>query len=266
MSQSQDDDLGDMSQSQDDGLGDMSQSQDDDLGDMSQSQDDGLGDGIDDGSDDGSNDISQSQDDGVQNVNENKFDKINNLFESLQNNATKILSKIEESKVDKILENKYTFLKLLSTDNKQKFYALNENLKKEIVVALNNGVYFNEKDVVNIMESIIAAQGQNLPNYLKFIPDEFKPIYENLNQNKRTEIDNLAKSGFYKLNTPYQVKSFWYSLDINESLKQYENNKSLNDYNVESINENNTNQNNQNSSTNNNFVYGQDYINRILNS
>ena len=199
---------------------------------------------------------------------DSNVNKIDNLFQTIQNSAQKVLTKIENNKVDKILESQYPFLKLLDGKNKKRFYNLDNNVKKEIVIALNEGVYFNQNDVMSIVESVVNAQNANVPNHIKFMPTEFKPLYENLSPEQKQEIDMVAKSGFYKLNTPYQVKSFWHSIDINESVKNYENNKTIDKYqNGENLNESanaNVNANNKQIITSNNqFIYDMSYVENI---
>ena len=64
------------------------------------------------------------------------------------------------------------------------------------------------------MNSVIEFKNQNVPSYIKLMPDKYKGIYENMNESEKVIVMNRANSGVYKVNTPYQVKSFWDSMDV----------------------------------------------------
>lgn len=132
-----------------------------------------------------------------------------------------ILASIKSNSANAVLENKYPFLKLLTTENKQKFYALEPDIKTAIVETLRGAVFFNEAEVINIMEAVMNKQAENTPTYIRFMPEKYKPLYEKMND---AELNWLAaQASTVVINTPYQAKAFWDSRDlrgINERIAQ----------------------------------------------
>ena len=144
-----------------------------------------------------------------------------------------VITSIKSNSANAVLESRYPFLKLLSADNKQKFYALDPDIKTAIVETLRGAIFFNEKDVINIMEAVMNKQEENTPTYLRFIPEKYKAIYEKMNDSEKNWV--AAKASTFIINTPYQTKNFWDSLDlrgVNERISRSE------DINNTPINEN----------------------------
>ena len=126
----------------------------------------------------------------------------------------KVVSKITENTQDAVLESVHPFLKLLNEDQKRFFYNLDQQTKHDIVLALESSVYTSAADVVTIVNSVLTSKTANVPNYLKYMPDKYKEVYESLTPEEKNAISLNANSGIYKTNTPYQVKSFWDSLGL----------------------------------------------------
>jgi hypothetical protein len=108
-----------------------------------------------------------------------------------------------------VLEGRYPFLKLINEEQKRYFYNCEAQTKHDIIIALESSVYTSGADVVSIMEAVVADKNKQVPNYIKLMPDKYKKIYENMSQEQKNSIALVANGGMYKLNTPYQVKSFW---------------------------------------------------------
>lgn len=123
-----------------------------------------------------------------------------------------ILNNIKSNSANAVLENKYPFLKLLTEENKKKFYALDTEIKTAVVETLRGAVYFNEGEVINIIEAVMNKQSENVPTYIRFIPEKYKAIYEGMNDAERNWI--AAQASSLVINTPYQAKSFWDSRDL----------------------------------------------------
>jgi hypothetical protein len=133
--------------------------------------------------------------------------------------VNQIVSHIKDNSAKAVLENRYPFLKLLNEDNKQRFYALAQDQKTSIIEALSGAIYFKEEEVLQIIESVLNKQVETLPNYIKFMPSQFKDIYESLTPAEKGRLESQAS--LTVLNTPYQVKTFWESRDfrgVNERL------------------------------------------------
>jgi hypothetical protein len=109
----------------------------------------------------------------------------------------------------------------LTTENKQKFYALEPDIKTAIVETLRGAVFFNESEVINIMEAVMNKQTENTPTYIRFMPEKYKPLYEKMNEVELNWI--AAQASTVVINTPYQAKAFWDTRDlrgINERIAQ----------------------------------------------
>ena len=143
--------------------------------------------------------------------------KVNNApnYNKILDDVKVITQKITEDSNGAVLEKRYPFLKFLNEAQKQDFYKLDTQLKQEIVATLESSVYTNTNDVLTIINAVLEYKNQMVPNYIKYTPNEYKPVYEGLTDNDKQFIANQANSGIYKVNTAYQVKSFWDSLRIN---------------------------------------------------
>ena len=112
--------------------------------------------------------------------------------------------------------------------NKNTFYKLDSKTKQSIVETLGASVWFNEADVIGIIESVINERTKNVPSHVKFMPAEYKPIWNKMNESEKNRIH--AKSQLYTLNTAYQVKAFWDEQDlrgINERMELEKNNAKM---------------------------------------
>ena len=148
-----------------------------------------------------------------------KIDESNSI-DALISKVDQVITEVNDKSSKAVLENKYPFLKVLADANKKSFFALESNTKQAIVEALNGSVWFNEADVVGIMEAVVNHKEQNIPTYLRFMPAEYKPLWNEMNENEKSKIH--AKAQLYTVNTPYQVKAFWDEMDmrgINERIE-----------------------------------------------
>ena len=142
-----------------------------------------------------------------------------------------ILSHIKSNSANAVLENRYPFLKLLAENNKQKFFALDQEAKTAIVETMRGAVYFTEAEVINIMEAVLNKTNENTPNYVRFMPEKYKEVFESMSDSERNWV--AAQAHNFQLNTPYQVKSFWDSRDLRGIYERI----AINNSNSEKINE-----------------------------
>lgn len=148
--------------------------------------------------------------------------------DSLVERVDRVIADVNSSSAKSVLESKYPFLKVMSESNKESFYKLDTKTKQSIVEALGASIWFNESDVIGIMESVINESTKDIPNHLKFMPAEYKPIWNKMNENEKNRIH--AKSQLYTLNTSYQVRAFWDEQDlrgINERIELEKNNAKM---------------------------------------
>jgi hypothetical protein len=148
--------------------------------------------------------------------------------ESLIGKVDEVIAEVTSTSSKNVLESKYPFLKVMNESNKDKFYKLDSKTKQSIVETLGAAVWFNEADVLALMESVVNEANKNVPNHLRFMPDEYKALWNNMNESEKNRIH--AKSQLYTLNTPYQVTAFWAEQDlrgINERIETEKQNNKL---------------------------------------
>lgn len=132
--------------------------------------------------------------------------------DNLISKVDEVIAEVNSASSKAVLENRYPFLKVLSEANRTKFYNLDSKVKQSIVETLGASVWFNENDVLGIMDAVVNESTKDIPNMLRFMPDSYKPMWEKMNESEKNRI--FAKSQLYNLNTPYQVKSFWDEQDL----------------------------------------------------
>ena len=154
---------------------------------------------------------------------------VDDLTEAVDN----ILTHIKSNSAKAVLENKYPFLKLLNEARKQAFYNLDQATKAAIVETMKGAIYFTEDEVVNIMEAVLNKQVENTPAYIKFMPTNYKELYESMNEAERNWI--AAQANTVIINTAYQAKAFWDSRDLRGIRERI---AVANDINNQTINEN----------------------------
>jgi len=149
-------------------------------------------------------------------------------IDSLVEKVDEVIAEVTSDSSKAVLEAKYPFLKVLGDANKDKFYALDKGIKQSIVETLGASVWFNETDVISIMESVYTETTKDIPVMIKFMPDEYKNTWSKMDESEKNHI--YSKSQLYTLNTPYQVKTFWDEQNLNgivERIEQGKNNKKL---------------------------------------
>jgi hypothetical protein len=151
-----------------------------------------------------------------------KVSKLNesNSIDNLISKVDQVITEVNDKSSKAVLESKYPFLKVMGEANKKVFFNLQSDTKQAIVEALNGSVWFNENDIVGIMEAVVNHKEQNIPTYIRFMPVEYKATWNEMNENEKSKIH--AKAQLYTVNTPYQVKAFWDDIDmrgINERIE-----------------------------------------------
>ena len=149
-------------------------------------------------------------------------------IDNLLSKVDTVITEITSNSAKSVLESRYPFLKVMSDAKKNAFYNLDNDTKNAIVETLNGAIWFNENDVVGIMEAVIDNKDKNVPAYIKFMPDSYKEAWSAMNENEKNRIH--AKAQLYSINTPYQASSFWGEMDlrgINERIELSKNNIKL---------------------------------------
>jgi hypothetical protein len=133
-------------------------------------------------------------------------------IDNLVSSVDAVIAEVNSNSSKAVLESRYPFLKVLSESNRDKFYKLESTEKQAIVETLGAAIWFNENDVLGIMDAVLNESTKELHILEKFMPDTMKPIWNKMNENEKGRI--YAKSQLYNLNTPYQVKSFFDEQDF----------------------------------------------------
>jgi hypothetical protein len=132
--------------------------------------------------------------------------------DELTNAVSGIINHIKSNSANAVLESKYPFLKLLTEANRQRFYSLDQSTKTAIVETMKGSIFFNEGDVINIMEAVMNKEVENTPGYIKFMPETYKGIFESMTDGERNWV--AAQAINKVISTPYQAKAFWDSRDL----------------------------------------------------
>lgn len=106
------------------------------------------------------------------------------------------------------------FLRFLDSGERNKYFALNENVQTKIIEKAKSNTYTSQSDVNRIIESVITPV-DNTPLFIKGIPQEYRESWENASNSKQNQI--VAESKGYSLNTAYQINNFWTTRDFRET-------------------------------------------------
>lgn len=147
-------------------------------------------------------------------------------IDNLINKVDAVITEVNSSSAKAVLESKYPFLKVMDDNNKKSFHKLDTDSKQAIVEALNGSLWFNENDVLGIMEAVLNHKNENVPNYVRFMPADYKSLWSNMNESEKNRI--YAKAQLYQVNTPYQAKAFWDEMDLRGVQYRIEENKQNN--------------------------------------
>jgi len=139
-----------------------------------------------------------------------------------------VITEVTDKSSKAVLESRYPFLKVMSEPKQKAFYALGTEEKQAIVEALGASIWFNENDVVGIIEAVLNHKNQNLPAHVRFMPAEYKEVWNSMNESEKNRIH--AKSQLYSIKTPYQAKAFWDEMDlrgVNERIEREKSNAKI---------------------------------------
>lgn len=143
----------------------------------------------------------------------NKTDKLIALIEKKENEA------INESK-------KYPFIGLLNEDTKLTFKSLDESKKQKVAELIQEAKVFTEEGIKTIIQNVLSEDNkEDVPIYLKFASKEHLKLYESLSDAEKNQIARLAKLYEGRLQTEYQVKSFWDSQIVSRFKKEQKKNE-----------------------------------------
>lgn len=125
----------------------------------------------------------------------------------------------------------YHFLRFVNESKKEEFQSLNEDEQAKLVKSFktNKGRYFGEADVNQIWEHTLNPVVKL--DYINNMPSNYKKIWENLSESTQGKIHAQAEG--YKLETAYEIKSFWDSRDLRETSPQMEKIETVNESDIQ---------------------------------
>lgn len=181
-------------------------------------------------------------------------DKIDALIESINKN------KIEQNSTEK----RYPFLNIISEENRAVFANLDETKKEKVREELLKTNSFDKKvlneSFVSVLE--VQAEADKTPKWITSAPENYRKVYESLDETQKNRIHAQATWYDGKLNTEYQIKNFWETRGFNESKLIKEKEDTLNES-VVTIKEN---EGAPVKDTRNSLGYSNDHVNAIKES
>jgi hypothetical protein len=108
------------------------------------------------------------------------------------------------------------FFKLVSSETKAKYNALDESVKSSVRAKIETSGFLTENQIVALMEGMVTEVnvGINEPYFVQVMPAEYKETWNKLSEGKKNQI--IAQSQYHRLTTEYQVKNFWQTRDLRE--------------------------------------------------
>mgnify|MGYP000871078136 CR=1 FL=1 len=130
---------------------------------------------------------------------------------------------IEEAKKRKVSETSdLHFLKFLGKTQIDSFYSLNEEDQETVKLYINEKSYFNAQDVLRLISEALSAKNESLEErVIRLMPENVKPIWNQLNESSRKSI--LSQAKLYpseSLMNESQIEYFWATRNLkkNESV------------------------------------------------
>jgi hypothetical protein len=121
---------------------------------------------------------------------------------------------INESKSEK---NKNPhFFKIVSKETQDLYNNLSEDAKTRVRENVSKNGFMTEAQIQKMIENSekVEEKKDDLPFFIKKMPDEFKETWNGLSESKKNEI--YAQAQYRDLKTEYQVKDFWQTRDFRE--------------------------------------------------
>ena len=163
-------------------------------------------------------------------VTESKVQIISGSVNESETKLSKSIAKlITETKKRKASEDQEPhFLQFLTEKNKNVYRELSAEDKEKVTFAINESSYYNESDVIRIMNESLTVKKSFEEELVDNIPSDLRRVYESLEDKYKTSLVAQAKM-YPNLNTPAKMESFWRSRELEKYTKVKENKKVLNE-------------------------------------
>jgi hypothetical protein len=155
-------------------------------------------------------------------------DETDSYEEKYEGNSDTELSKsinklIEEAKKRKAVETSdLHFLKFLNKSQVDSYYSLTNEEQESVTLYISEKSFFTQQDVLRLISEALSAKNETLEErVIRLMPENIKPIWNQLNENARKSI--LSQARLYPtevMSTESQVEHFWMTRNLkkNESV------------------------------------------------
>lgn len=108
------------------------------------------------------------------------------------------------------------FFRLVSSETKAKYNALEESVKTKVKNTIDASGFLAESQIVSLMEGMVTEVNNSInePYFITAMPVEYRETWNKLSESKKAQI--AAQSKYAKLETEYQVRNFWQTRDLRE--------------------------------------------------
>jgi len=140
----------------------------------------------------------------------------------ISNNIDAVLEQINKEKIDSISESsRYPFLTLINEENRATFTELDETQKEKVKTTLLETKSFDKAVLDKAFESALVEKDDTPtdPKWLANAPENFKAIYESLNDSAKNKLHVQAAWYSGKLDSDYQIQNFWQTRGLSETVK-----------------------------------------------
>ena len=146
-------------------------------------------------------------------------------FENNENFVDTIKSFINEAKKRKASEVEIpNFFRFMNENQITSFKSLSFDKQEEVKMYMEDKDYFSSDDVTKLLYEAIEAKPKSLQEkILDLIPEDIKPLWENLNESTKQSV--MTSSAWFPIKNELSIEHFWrtrnlekYSTPVNESL------------------------------------------------
>jgi hypothetical protein len=140
------------------------------------------------------------------------------IVEDYKNLPGKVDSLIESIKKQKVEETNESlnlgFLRLLNEAKREEFRLMDETKKQKVTQAVSNISILTPETIEQVMESVLHPAAAM---WIEEAPAEYKEIWNSLDESSKRAIAGQAQ--IYTLDTPYKIKNFWETRNLDKLTK-----------------------------------------------
>jgi len=146
--------------------------------------------------------------------------KVTMIEKSLKENLNTLILETKKRKASE--QDQPHFLMFLTEKRKAAYYALSNEDKTKVKLALNEniGKYTSEMQVITIMNEALSPKRKSFDELLlDAMPSDLKPIWEKLDTNVQSQMLSTSRL-FPALDSVQKFESFWYSRNLERLTKE----------------------------------------------